>query len=184
MTLLNPPTRFTPEDVERVGKQDAEHYELVDGELKEKVAGTESLFIAGRICDALNTHYYPEKGFAVVEAMVYCFGRPHHGRRPDVTFVWRDRLPDRKIPVGDLTIVPDLMVEVLSPGNTAYEVDDKLTEYLAVGLPLVWIVNPALRTLRTYRNDGTTAVFKSADTLSAEPRLPGFALRLADIFPL
>lgn len=184
MTLLTPPLTLTPEDVERAGRQDAKHYELVDGELKEKSVGTESLFIAGQISQSLNAAYYPDRGFAVVEAMVYCFNRPNHGRKPDVTFLWRNRLPDGRVPVGDITITPDLVVEVLSPGNTAFDLDEKLTDYLEAGIPLIWIVNPLMRTVRTYRNpDGTTRGFHDADTIADEPLLPGFALRVGGIFP-
>jgi Uma2 family endonuclease len=98
---------------------------------------TESLLIAGQICKHFNDLYDPDRGFAVVEAMVYCFNRPNHGRKPDVTFVWRNRLPDGRVPVGDITVVPALVVEVLSPGNNAFDLDEKLTEYLKSGIRLV-----------------------------------------------
>ena len=68
---------------------------------------------------------------AVVEPMVYCFGRRDHGRKPHVAFIRNDRLPEGKIPQGDLFVAPDLVVEVLSPSNSGTEVQRKLDEYLS-----------------------------------------------------
>ena len=174
---------LTPEDVERAGERDGKLYELVDGELKEKSVGTAALLIAGLIIQRLNSLYYPEKGFAVAEAMTYCFGRPNHGRKPDVVFAWRHHFPEGKVPTGDLMITPDLVVEVLSPSNTGFDLEEKLADYLSAGIPLVWIVHPDMKTIRVYRNDGTTKLYAAADTIADEPLLPGFALKVGDVFP-
>jgi len=183
MSTLTPPTRYSPDDVERLSERDGKHYELIDGELREKIVGTKALFIAVRICERLNAAYYPARGFAVVEAMTYCFDRPNHGRKPDVAFVSHQRLPDGRVPDGDLRVTPDLVVEVLSPGNSGVELQDKLDEYLAAGIGIVWIVNPDRRTIRVYRSDGTTRLFREADTIADEALLPGFSLRVGDVFP-
>jgi Uma2 family endonuclease len=183
MTIATPPIPLTPDDVERASERDGKRYELIDGELKEKVVGTRALFIASRIADRLNATFYPRVGFAVVEAMIYCFAPRNHGRKPDVTYVKLDRLPDKAIPEGDLLIAPDLVVEVLSPSNTGIDLEDKLDEYLAAGVPMVWIVNPDRRTIRVYRNDGTTRLFRADDKIADEPLLPGFSLKAGDVFP-
>jgi Uma2 family endonuclease len=183
MATLSPAVRLTPEDVERASERDGKHYELIDGELKEKNVGAEALFVATRISERLNSALYSQQGFAAVELMIYCFERPDHGRRPDVAFVRLHRPPDRKIPKGDLRLAPDLAVEVLSPGNTGIELEDKLDEYLAAGVSLVWIVNPDRRTIRIYRNDGTTRLFRAQEVIENEPLLPGFRLLVGEVFP-
>jgi Uma2 family endonuclease len=183
MTTLASPTQLTPDEVERASKRDGKRYELIDGRLREKIVGTEALFVASRIVERLNVALYPRHGFAAVEAMVYCFGRSDHGRKPDVVYVSFDRMPTRTIPRGDLFVVPDLVVEVLSPSNTGFEVEEKLDEYLEAGVPLVWIVNPVRRTIRVYRDDGTTHLFRGQDVIENEPLLPGFRLVTADVFP-
>ncbi len=48
------------------------------------------------------------------------------------------RLPAEAIP----SLVPDLAVEVLSPSNTAAEMDQKLRDYFAAGVRLVWYLDP------------------------------------------
>ena len=183
MTTFASPIRLTPEEVERASKRDDKIYELIDGELKEKVVGTEALFVASRISERLNAAFYPHYGFSVCEGMVYCFDRPNHGRKPDVVFVQLKRLPERRIPTGDLHIAPDLVVEVISPGNLGTEMFDKLDEYLGAGIPMVWIVNPSNRTIRVYRDDGTTRLFHSADVIENDPLLPGLRLVVNDVMP-
>lgn len=183
MSAITQPSTFTPEDVERASKRDGKRYELIDGELKEKQVGFVSLFIATRIAEFLNSRFYPAAGIAAVEVMVYCFGRTDHGRKPDVTFVKLDRLPNRAIPRGDLHLAPDLVVEVLSPGNSGLEVEEKLDEYLDAGVPMVWIVNPDRRTIRIYRGDGTTRLFRANEIIENEPTLSGFRMVVADAFP-
>jgi Uma2 family endonuclease len=175
--------QLTPEDVERASERDGKRYELIEGELKEKIVGTEAIFIASQIAARFNAAFYPAHGFAAVEAMVYCFDRPNHGRKPDVVYVKLDRLPNRTIPRGDLKFAPDVVMEVLSPGNSGIEVEDKLDEYLVAGIPLVWIVNPDRRTIRVYRNDGTTHLFRGQEVIENEPLLPGFRLTISEVFP-
>jgi Uma2 family endonuclease len=183
MSTLSLPIRLTPEDVERASARDGKRYELIDGELKEKQVGFEALFIATRISERLNAHFYPHEGVSAVEAMVYCFTRPNHGRKPDVAYVRINRLPSRTIPRGDLHIAPDLVVEVLSPGNSGVEVEEKLDEYLDAGVPMVWIVHPERRTIRIDRSDGTTRLFRATDVIENEPLLPGFRLMVDEVFP-
>jgi Uma2 family endonuclease len=183
MAVVAPHLPLTPEDVERASNRDGKRYELIDGELKEKAVGFEALVIASRIAERLNAHFYPSTGVAAVEAPIYCFDRANHGRKPDVVYVMLDRLPNRAIPKGDLNFAPDLVVEVLSPGNTGIEIQDKLDEYLDAGIPLVWLVNPDSRTVRVFRHDGTTRLYRGQDAIEGDSLLPGFRLPLNDIFP-
>ena len=183
MSTLTPPVPLTPEDVERACERDGKLYELIDGELKEKKVGFEALFIAGQIIARLNAHFYPHEGAAATEVMIYCFENKRHGRKPDVVYVKLSRLPGGRIPTGDVFIAPDLAVEVLSPGNSGTEVDEKLDEYLGAGVSLVWIVNPERSTIRVFRQDGTHRLFHAADVIENEPALPGFRLVVGDVFP-
>jgi len=183
MSVLTPPVQLTPLDVERASERDGKTYELVDGELREKIVGTKASFIANRIGARLNAAFYPGIGFAVTEAMIYCFKNPNHGRKPDVVYVRFDRMGGRSIPDGDLHLVPDLAVEVLSPGNSGIEVEEKLGEYQEAGIPMVWIVNPGPRTIRVYWHNERTRLFHADDSIENEPLLPGFILKTGDVFP-
>lgn len=61
--------------------------------------------------------------------------------------------------------------------------EDKLDEYLAAGVGRVWIVNPDRRTIRIYKSDGTTQLFREQDVIRDDPLLPGFELVVGGAFP-
>ena len=183
MSVLTSPIQLTPADVDRASERNGKHYELLDGELKEKVVGTKASLIASLICARLLAAFYPGIGFAVAEATIYCFKKPNHGRKPDVVYVRFERLNDRSVPDGDLHLAPDLAVEVLSPGNSGIEVEEKLGEYQEAGIPLIWIVNPGPRTIRVYRSNGTVQLFHAHEVIENEPLLPGLVLKVGDVFP-
>lgn len=183
MSAVMPPVRLTPMDLERASERDGKRDEPIDGELKRNPLGFESLFVATRIAEHLNRHFFPGVGAAAVGVTVYCFGRPDHGRKPHMVFVRMDRLPDARIPKGDLHLAPDLVVEIVSDRETGIEHFGKLDEYLGAGISMVWVANPGRRTIRIYRIDDTTKLFRGQDVIENEPLLPGFRMALRDIFP-
>lgn len=78
--------------------------------------------------------------------------------------------------------VPALVIEVISPSESAEYVDQKISDYLAGGAQLVWLVYPRTRTVKVYSPDEPLRVVRSNDVLTGEPVLPGFALPLAGMF--
>jgi Uma2 family endonuclease len=78
--------------------------------------------------------------------------------------------------------VPVLAVEILSPNNTVEEIDEKIDQYLAAGVPLVWIVDTRDRTVTIYRPGQEPEFVNARQELSGEPELPGFHVRVADLF--
>ena len=101
---------------------------------------------------------------------------------PDVAFVRRGRLPAGRLPTTYFPGPPDLAVEVVSPGDTAPEVQDKVQQWLRAGSKLVWVVEPRTRTVTVFRPDGSATVLQEADTLSGEDIVPGFSLPLSQVF--
>ncbi len=77
---------------------------------------------------------------------------------------------------------PTLAVEVLSPNDQIEDIHDKIGEYLANGVLLVWIINPYPRTVTVYRPDAPPVLFNVTQELTAEPHLPGFRARVAEFF--
>ena len=75
------------------------------------------------------------------------------------------RKPDERIPEGHIRIPPDLAVEVVSPNDTAYEVDAKVQEYLSAVVPLVWVVNPQTRSVHIYQGSGPVQRLQEDDEL-------------------
>jgi len=84
---------------------------------------------------------------------------------------------------------PDLVVEVLSPGNIAYDLRRKLPRYELAGVCEYWAVDPAAARVEVYRRPSESEAFarplfleqRLEDTLET-PLLPGFSLDLKALF--
>lgn len=117
--------------------------------------------------------YAAETGFTVARD-------PDTVRAPDVAFIRRDRLPDPE-PLGFPDLAPDLVVEVLSPGDRPGETLAKVADWLSAGTRLVWVVDPLRRVARVYRQDGSETIVTAEAALEGEDVLPEFACPLATI---
>ncbi len=176
--------QYTPDDLLRL--PDADSYELVDGHLVEKHMGGESSFVGAEILYRVRQYLETNPLGKVLGADggYRCFPhRPRLVRKPDVSFVRLARLPGERIPKGDITIPPDLAVEVVSPNDLYNEVDVKVSEYLDAGVPLVWVVNPEARSGCVYGPDGSARGLRDADEIDGGDVLPGFRCRVADFLP-
>ncbi len=107
--------------------------------------------------------------------------RPGQVRRPDVSFVTTDRMPVPR-PPGHLPFRPDLAVEVVSPTDNAYELQDKLADHRSAGVPLVWVVWPHVQLVQQHAPGKPMAEFHSGDTLTGGDVLPGLAVAVSDLF--
>jgi Uma2 family endonuclease len=177
-------TRLTAADLQRM--PDGDKYELVDGELVERNVSQLSSLVAMEMGSQLRNFCKPQ-GLAWVfgaDAGYRCFpDDPDKVRKPDVSVILAGRLPAERIGAGFSTLAPDLAVEVISPNDLAYDVDEKVEEYLSAGVRLVWVVNPELRTVRVYRPDGSLSLRRAAESLDGEDVLPGFHCPIAELFP-
>src|ERR1041384_187999 len=117
--------------------------------------------------------YAAETGFAVARD-------PDTVRAPDVAFIRRDRLPDPE-PLGFPDLAPDLVVEVVAPGDRPGEILAKVADWLSAGTCLVWVVDPLRRVTRVYRQDGSESIVTAERALEGEDVLPGFACPLETI---
>ena len=182
-------TSITPEEL--LNMPDAVDYELVGGKLVERHMGSESSAVALVIGSILLDFVRRRRaGYVFTADCGYeCFpDDPKKVRKPDVSFVRHGRLPNDRPPRGYIKLSPDLAIEVLSPGDTAYEVDEKLREYQAAGVPLIWVVNPTTRTVRIHRLQddplGLISMLKESDTITGERVLEGFACPVAEFFKI
>ena len=107
---------------------------------------------------------------------------PDTVRAPDFAFVSNDRLPPGDMPTGFLELAPDLAVEVVSPGDTASEVREKVLGWLFAGSRLVWAVDPGERTLTTYRSIEDVRTIRGSDILDGGDVLPGFSCTVEELF--
>ena len=141
--------------------------------------GIVGLEIAARLWDFVRAH---NLGIVVAaETGFKLFAKPDTVRAADAAFIRRERVPD-PLPAGYANLAPDLVVEVLSPGDRAGEVLSKVGDWLSAGSRLVWVLDPARRRARVYRADGSEALLDEGDLLEGEDVLAGFACPLNDVF--
>jgi Uma2 family endonuclease len=181
---LKPPLGLATEaDVLEADRRGNRLCELVDGVLVEKAIGYSESLIALLLGRYLLDFVEPRK-LGLVSGADGCV-RLFSGliRIPDVAFAGWDRFPERKVPTEPLpSLVPDLVVEVLSESNTKAEMQRKLGEYFSSGVRLIWEIDPELRTVAVYTPDGGVTVLDSSDTLDGAGVLPGFTLSLSNLF--
>ena len=109
---------------------------------------------------------------------------PDTVRGPDVAFIAKSRLPNEGIPKKFADFPPDLAVEVLSPEDTVSELLRKVEEYLKAGVPLIWVVDPATRTVTVYRSLQDVRIVSSDQQLDGGDVIPGFQFKVSDLFTL
>ena len=111
---------------------------------------------------------------------------PDTVRGPDISLVLLPRGSEVTLTRRFVLNAPDIAVEVVSPSNTAAEMERKVGEYLAAGAQRVWVVYPSTsstsRRVIIHRPDGTTITYTGDDVIADEELLPGFSLPLSEIF--
>ena len=182
MSTVAAPPRFTPDDL--LHMEDRGLYELVDGQLVEKPISSLSRETAGVITIGLGIFLRQNRlGVLYPEQTFQCFpDDPDLVRRPDIAFVSRERVGGVS-ETGHVKISPDLAIEVISPNDTIYELDEKLADYRSAGVKLVWVVDPKWKTVRIHRADRTVSELFAGDTLGGEQVLPGFSVAVDDLIP-
>ena len=83
---------------------------------------------------------------------------------------------------GYAEVVPDLVVEIVSPSDSRREVSDKAQMWLSYGVALVWVVQPESRTVDVYDADRAVVTLDQHDTLDGLDVLPGFTCAVSAVF--
>lgn len=182
---------YTVDDVWRLAQlpeNDGKHYYLIDGDLFWDMPPG---FLHGHIA-GLIFHYLlvfaenRDLGKPTVETGYHPAYDRHTLLAPDVAFIRKENAPpadhEKFVPR-----MPDLAVEIASPGNTLAELRRKASVYLAHGTEIIWIVLPEQAGVEVWRTgaDGEPqSEFVTRDgSLSGEQILPGFALEVQRLFP-
>ena len=177
--------RMTADELLRL-PDDGKRYELVAGELHEMApAGGEHGYVSGRVARRIGAFLdqHPDLGgeIFIAEAGYRLARNPDTVRAPDLSYVAAERLSQARVP-GFPEMAPDLVVEAVSPGDTASEIQTKVDEWLRAGALLVWVLYPATRSAMAYQANGTARLLHADDSLLGNPVLPGFSCRLGDLF--
>ena len=160
-------------------------HELVGGDLRRMtVAGSWHSIVAAQVVRLLGNHAAARGAGHVTGADGgFLLERdPDTVRVPDAAFTSMVRVPAAPSR-GYIEGPPDFAVEVVSPSDRYGEVRDKALMWLASGTRLVWVVEPIARSVTVYRPGAETTLANGEDELTGDDVLPGFAVRVRDLFP-
>ena len=118
----------------------------------------------------------------VGEVGIFTRRAPDTVRGADVAYLSNERYERLGSKQGFLSVAPDLVVEVLSPHDSAAGLTQKLREYFAIGVRLVWVADPGARAVLAYRSFTDVREIRETDRLSGEDVLPGFEVSVASLF--
>ena len=189
-TLLKPaparPKLLTAEDLLRLDSKGVKG-ELIRGEFYETMsAGLKHGEVVMKLGFLMGSVVIPGRlgRLAGSDAGVILERDPDTVREPDIAFISAARMPLEEEEYGYSEIVPDLVVEIASPSDSRREVNDKARMWRDCGVPLVWAAYPETRTIDVHRADGSITTLRENDILDGGEILPGFAVRVSDIFDL
>lgn len=161
-----------------------QRYELLRGELHTMTpAGGEHGRIHVKV-GALLLNYVLQHNLGEVfgaETGFHIEHDPDTVRAPDVAFLRTERWAEQARRHSFIEGPPDLAVEVVSPGDTSYEVHEKALAWLDAGTRLVWIVHPRSRTITVYWPDRRSQVFGADDTIDGGDVVPGFTMTVRSV---
>ncbi|MCC6616796.1 MAG: Uma2 family endonuclease [Anaerolineae bacterium] len=166
--------------------------EVIDGEIVEmSPVGGRHHFIGGNLHRRLDRHVVDgDLGYVFMDGLLFLLNKEGRGIKgaqvPDVAYVRKSAMPgnwniDKPFPGA-----PTLAVEVMSPDDKTEEVLTHVRRYLEAGTEQVWVVYPKEQELHQYVRGlpEQVRVYLIGDTLDGGDMLPGFTLKMGDVFAL
>ena len=179
--------RWTVRDLEVLPQSEGTRYELIDGELfVTRSPHRKHQQVAGKIFGILDA-WSEESGLGEAIPSPGIIPSDTDNVIPDVVWVSKKRLGLIEDAAGHLTGFPELIVEVLSPGekNIRRDREAKLKLYSVQGVQEYWIADRLAKRLEVYRREhgslGLAATMLEADELTS-PLLPGFHCLVSRLF--
>jgi len=174
-------TLITAEEFAKTGHE-TDGFELVRGELAPMPPpGDNHGIVCANVVHLLKT-YTKTHGTGKVtcnDSGIITQRDPDSVRGVDVAVFLR---PDWQAAEGYTTVPPDLAVEVRSPEQSWTKVVGKVGEYLAMGVRLVWVVDPRRRRVTVFQPEEDPAIFAAENELEGGDVLPGFRCRVSELF--
>jgi len=164
--------------------QDRNRYEVLDGELYMTPSPTYlQQHIVTYLASMLLEHVSARKLGEVLTAPMDVLLSESNIVQPDVLFIRTNRVPARD--AKNITVAPDLIVEVLSPSSVEQDRETKKAVYARHGVPHYWIIDPQARTLEMYSlavAQYELAAELRGDATATSPLFPGLTIPLARLW--
>jgi Uma2 family endonuclease len=158
--------------------------ELIDGRIVRKSYATaeHGFLVVALATELANFVKQRQLGRVMIGGVgVYIRRDPDQVRAMDIAFISEEHWP-HKLSTGFLDVVPELVVEVISPDDRWEDMRQKLEDYFSIGVQRVWVVEPENRAVLVYRSITEMQRLSESDVLTGEGLLEGFALPVASLF--
>ncbi len=163
---------------------DGNRYEIIDGELVNlgnsgMEHGNIGIFLGGLIEIFVRQH---NLGVTCDSSTAFKM-KGGNKRSPDISFVSKERLIGlKRLPKGFFDGAPDLVVEIISPGNTFDEIHTKIEEYFESGTRLLWVIHPDERYVLVYHSAQPDRLLRGDDILDGEDVILNFKVPVNELF--
>lgn len=178
-------TLVTAEELLALPTGMGKRYELIMGELRVmSPSGWPHGKVVGKLHNRLG-YFIEEHDLGIVfgaETGFLIARNPDTVRAPDFAFVAKKNIPEVKPVEAFWPGAPDLAVEVLSPGDTTGEVDEKIDTWLTSGCSAVWVIDSRLETVTTYYSRTDIRIKTAGEILEGGAIVPGFSCSVSELF--
>lgn len=179
-TTLTAP--MTLEEFERL-PDDGNKHELSEGELivmlpVKSLHSLVALAVQEMLLSYLKQH---PLGRAIREAGYVLSRKPLTVRQPDISVLTNERILATP-PNAYFEGAPELAVEVVSPSDSAKDLESEVQQYLRYGAREVWVVYPEVKRIHVYRAAAGPTILDESQSIEGGDVLPGFSVKVADLF--
>jgi Uma2 family endonuclease len=186
IATLDPPVQGS--DLRSVIDDENALYEIIDGQ---RVELAPMSILASQVASEIQIelgHYVKRNrlGRVVTETLFKLPLPMDRNRRLDVAFVSTATLaqaPQQEGSENAWEVMPDLMVEVISPNDNGEDIIDRVNEYFEAGTKLVWVVYPTSRLIFVFDSPRHNCILGVTDELDGGIVLPDFRIPIASLFP-
>jgi Uma2 family endonuclease len=116
------------------------------------------------------------------EVGIFTSRNPDRVRGADVVYISHAQYDRRTKTRAFLDVAPELVVEILSPERP--DTEQKVVEYLAIGVRLVLVVDPPGQTISAHRPNNAVEHYRKPDVVPCDDVVPGFSLPVATVFEI
>jgi Uma2 family endonuclease len=196
--LTPPDDAYIPPELISVTQMTREQFELVCRKyrkLRLELTSTGELIImppTSSLTGARNSNLIRQLDvWASEDGTGVCFGDtagftlPNNAiRSPDASWTRREKWDSLTVQQKDsfAPICPDFVVELRSSSDRLPVLFNKMSEYMANGASLGWLIDPSTRRVYIYQRNEEVVVLENPESVSGEPLLPGFSLQMAELW--
>jgi len=163
--------------------------DIIKGEIVEMApAGFMHVIVAGNVYDILRGYTRQHKvGFVAMDNLMYLLDtvddRIETARTPDVSFIRQKNIPDFDFS-KPFPGAPDLAIEVVSPSESAIDIESKIQDFFQAKTEQIWVIYPKSKKVYQYLSANKVTIHSEEDTFTADTLFPDLIISVHDLFIL